>query len=83
MKTCKGKWSVHQQSIVKKNRPKEKCCKLEARVLLDRLFAIFKFEKLVLSLDIKKGKKMKKMAQNWSILKKKLKLQQNFYNRFQ
>jgi hypothetical protein len=37
---------------------------LEARVLLDRLFAIFKFEKLVLSLDIKKGKKMKKMAQN-------------------
>jgi hypothetical protein len=36
-----------------------------------------------LSLDIKKGKKMKKMAQNWSILKKKLKLQQNFYNRFQ
>ncbi len=68
MKTCKSKWSVHQQTIVKKNRPKEKCCKLEARVFLDRCFAIFKFEKIVLSLDIKKGKQNEKKAPNWSIL---------------
>jgi hypothetical protein len=37
---------------------------LEARVFLDRCFAIFKFEKIVLSLDIKKGKQNEKKAPN-------------------
>jgi len=55
---------------------------LEARVFLDRFFAIFKFEKIVLSLDIKKGKKINE-KKGTKLINFEKKLQKKFYIRFQ